>query len=150
MRLWNSKKKNAFQNKIRINPLLVFKRYTCPVALKTGRKVVKWENQTKDRALQVHRTLWINQRRQAALAVDMGAKQTFNVDPRILSGCGQFMHMDITRWSILKPDWLYSLQLKMAKLHTVSKSKTRSWLWLRSWTPCCQIQVQIEESRGNH
>ena len=33
------------------------------------------------------------------------------------------LHMDITRWSILKPDWLYSLQLKMEKLYTVSKNK---------------------------
>ena len=50
------------------------------------------------------------------------------------------LHMDITRWSTLKSDWLYSLQPKMEKLYTVSKNKTRSWLWLRSWTPCCQIQ----------
>ena len=50
-------------------------------------------------------------------------------------------HMDITRWSILKSDWLYSLQPKMEKLYTVSKNKTRSWLWLRSWTPYCQIQT---------
>ena len=60
------------------------------------------------------------------------------------------LHMDITRWSILKSDWLYSLQPKMEKLYTVSKNKTRSWLWLRSWTPCCQIQTEIEESRENH
>ena len=32
----------------------------------------------------------------------------------------------------------------------VSKNKTRSWLWLRSWTPYCQIQTEIEESRENH
>ena len=51
------------------------------------------------------------------------------------------LHMDITRWSILKSDWLYSLQPKMEKLYTVSKNKTRSWLWLRSWTPFCQIQI---------
>ena len=44
------------------------------------------------------------------------------------------LHMDITRWSILKSDWLYSSQPKMEKLYTVSKNKTRSWLWLRSWT----------------
>ena len=31
------------------------------------------------------------------------------------------LHMDITRWSVLKSDWLYSLQLKMEKLYTVSK-----------------------------
>ena len=34
------------------------------------------------------------------------------------------LHMDITRWSILKSDGLYSLQLK--KLYTVSKNKTGS------------------------
>ena len=50
-------------------------------------------------------------------------------------------HMDITRWSTPKSDWLYSLQPKMEKLYTVSKNKTRSWLWLRSWTPYCQIQT---------
>ena len=51
------------------------------------------------------------------------------------------LHMDITRWLIPKSDWLYSLQPKMEKLYTVSKNKTRSWLWLRSWTPYCQIQT---------
>ena len=44
------------------------------------------------------------------------------------------LHMDITRWSISKSDWLYSLQPKREELYTVSKSKKRSWLWLRSWT----------------
>ena len=38
------------------------------------------------------------------------------------------IYMDITRWSISKSDWLYSLQPKMEKLYTVSKNKTRSWL----------------------
>ena len=51
------------------------------------------------------------------------------------------LNMDITRWSIPKSDWLYSLQPKMEKLYTVNKNKTRSWLWLRSWTPYCQIQT---------
>ena len=40
-----------------------------------------------------------------------------------------------------KSDWLYSLQPKMEKLYTVSKNKTGSWLWLRSWTAYCQIQT---------
>ena len=44
------------------------------------------------------------------------------------------LHMDITSWSILKSDWLYSLQLKMEKLYTVSKNNNGSWLWCRSWT----------------
>ena len=57
------------------------------------------------------------------------------------------LHMDITRWSTLKSDWLYSLQPKMEKLCTVSKNNTRSWLWLRSWTLYCQIQIYIEESK---
>ena len=39
---------------------------------------------------------------------------------------------------------------KMKKLYTVNINKTRSWLWLRSWTPYCQIQTSIEESRENH
>ena len=39
------------------------------------------------------------------------------------------LHTDITRWSIPKSDWLYSLQPKMEKLYTVSKNKTGSWLW---------------------
>ena len=51
------------------------------------------------------------------------------------------LYMDITRWSTPKSDWLYSLQPKMEKLFTVSKNKTRSWLWLRPWTPYCQIQT---------
>ena len=47
------------------------------------------------------------------------------------------LHMDITRCSTPKSDWLYSLQPKMEKLYTVSRNKTRGWLWLRSWTPYC-------------
>ena len=42
------------------------------------------------------------------------------------------LHMDITRWSTPKSDWLYSLQPKMEKLYTVIENKTGSWLWLRS------------------
>ena len=35
------------------------------------------------------------------------------------------LHMDITRWSTLKSDWLYSLQPKIEKLYTVKKKKKR-------------------------
>ena len=45
------------------------------------------------------------------------------------------LHMDITRQSTPKSDWLYSLQPKMEKLYTVSKNKTGSWLWHRPWIP---------------
>ena len=51
------------------------------------------------------------------------------------------LHMDITSWSTLKSDWLYLLQPQMEKLYTVSKNKTGSRLWLKSWTPYCQIQT---------
>ena len=34
------------------------------------------------------------------------------------------LHMNITRWSIPKSDWVYALQPKMEKLYTVSKNKT--------------------------
>ena len=51
------------------------------------------------------------------------------------------LHVDVTRWSIPKLDGLYSLQPKMEKLYTVSKNKTGSWLWLRSWIPYCKIQT---------
>ena len=54
------------------------------------------------------------------------------------------LHMDITRWSTPKSAWLYSLQPNMEKLYRVNKNKTRSWLWLRSWTPYYTIQTQIE------
>ena len=47
------------------------------------------------------------------------------------------LHVDITKWSILKSYWLYSLQLKMEKPYTISKNKTWSWLWLRSWALYC-------------
>jgi len=57
----------------------------------------------------------------------------------------KILHMDITRWSTLKSDWLYSLRPKMEKLYTVSKNKTGNWLWLRSWTPYCQTQTYVEE-----
>ena len=53
----------------------------------------------------------------------------------------KMLHMYMTKWSILKSDWLYSLQPKMEKLHRVSKNKSGSWLWLRWWTPYCQIQT---------
>ena len=50
------------------------------------------------------------------------------------------LHMDITRWSILKSGWLSSLQPKLEKLCIVSKNKTGR-LWLRPWIPYCQIQT---------
>ena len=37
------------------------------------------------------------------------------------------LHLDITRWSTPKSNWLYSLQPKVEKLYTVRKNKTGSW-----------------------
>ena len=61
------------------------------------------------------------------------------VIPNTLLQQHKTLHMDITRWSIPKSDWLYSLQPEMEKLYTVSKDKTGNWLWHRPWTPYCQI-----------
>ena len=55
------------------------------------------------------------------------------------------LHMDITRWSTLKSDWLYSLQRKMEKLYTCNKNKTRGWLWLRSWTPIAKFRLKLKK-----
>ena len=57
------------------------------------------------------------------------------------------LHMDITRWSIPKSDWLYSLQPEMEKLYTVDKNKTRSWLWLRSWTLIAKSRLKLKKVR---
>ena len=55
------------------------------------------------------------------------------------------LHVDITRWSILKSDWLYSLQPKKEKFYTVSRNKTWSWLWLRSWAPYCKSALNLRK-----
>ena len=51
--------------------------------------------------------------------------------------------MDITRCPKPKSDWLYSLQLKMEKLYTVSKNKTGSWLRLRSWIFIAKFRLKL-------
>ena len=52
----------------------------------------------------------------------------------------------LSRWSTLKSDWLYSLQPKMEKLDTVSKNKTGSWLWLRSWAPFVKFRLKLKKA----
>ena len=52
---------------------------------------------------------------------------------------------------VMGPDghyWMVNTEIRLIiffaakeKLFTVNKNKTRSWLWLRSWTPYCQIQT---------
>ena len=55
------------------------------------------------------------------------------------------LHMDITRWSTLKSDWLYSLHPKMEKLYTVTKNKMGSRLWLRSWTLLVKFRLKLKK-----
>ena len=40
---------------------------------------------------------------------------------------------------------LVTLQPKMEKLYTVSKNKTGSWLWLRSWTPYAKFRLKFKK-----
>ena len=79
------------------------------------------------------------------LGVQNEAGQRLRILPRKCAGHNKHplpatqektLHMDITRWSTPKSEWLYSLQPKMEKLYTGNKNKTKSWLWLRSWTHC--------------
>ena len=49
---------------------------------------------------------------------------------------------------IVKPksDWLHSLQPKMEKLYyKTSKNKTRSWLWLKSWTHYAKFRLKLKK-----
>ena len=60
------------------------------------------------------------------------------------------LHLDNTRWSTPKLDWLYSLQPKMEKLYTVNKKQDQELTVAQIMSPYCQIQTEIEESRENH
>ena len=53
--------------------------------------------------------------------------------------------MDITRWSILKSYLLYSLQSKMEKLYTISRNKTRSWLWSDQELLIAKFRLKLKE-----
>ena len=47
-----------------------------------------------------------------------------------------------------KSDYILCSQWWRSSIQS-AKSETRSWLWLRSWTPYCQIQTEVEESGEN-
>ena len=53
------------------------------------------------------------------------------------------LHTDITRWSILKSDWIYSLQPNMEKYSR--QNKDQDWLCLRSWTPWVHQELNLQE-----
>ena len=65
--------------------------------------------------------------------------KTNRVLPREHSSHGhhQIVNIDIRLILFFKP--------KMEKLYRVSKNKTGSWLWLRSWTPYCQIRLKLKK-----
>ena len=58
----------------------------------------------------------------------------------------RWLHMDITRWSILKSDYVLCSQRWRSFYYIISKSKSWSWLWLRSPVLYCKIQPQIDVS----
>ena len=60
------------------------------------------------------------------------------------------LHMCITRWSILKSDWLYSLQPKMEELYSVSKIKNRSWLWSDHELLIAKFRLKLKKVGENH
>ena len=75
------------------------------------------------------------------------AGQSLTVLPREYTGHGKHplpttqgktVHMDITRWSIRL---IIFFAAKDGETIQSAKNKTRSWLWLRSWTPYGQIQT---------
>ena len=49
------------------------------------------------------------------------------------------LHMGITRCSTPKSDWFLCSQRWRSSIQS-AKNKTGSWVWLRSWTPYCQIE----------
>ena len=63
------------------------------------------------------------------------------------------LHMDITRWSIPKSDWLCSLQPKMEKLYTVRKNMTWSdrqvWPWSTEWSRAKANRILPRERTGH-
>ena len=55
------------------------------------------------------------------------------------------LHINITRWSVVKSDWLCSLQPKMEKLYTVRKNKVWRWLWFRSWVSYAKFRIKLKK-----
>ena len=84
---------------------------------------------------------WSTEWRRAKANRVLSREQTSHSKHSLPTTQEKTLHKNITRWSTPKSDWLYSLQPKMEKLYTISKDKPGSWLWLRSWTPYCQIQT---------
>ena len=84
----------------------------------------------KSRATWNNRQIWLWSTKQSRSKVSrvLPREHTGHSKHPLLTTQEKTLHMEITRRSILKSDWFYSLQPKMEKLYTVSKNKTGSWL----------------------
>ena len=54
---------------------------------------------------------------------EFGQENTLVIANTLFQQHKRRLHIDITRWSTLKSDWLYILQPKMEKIFTVSKTR---------------------------
>ena len=63
----------------------------------------------------------------------------------LISGSSTFSKSSLNIWK-----FTVHILLKPGLENFEHLLKTGSWLWLRSWTPYCQIQTEIEESGENH
>ena len=59
------------------------------------------------------------------------------------------LHMDITRWSIPKSDWLHSLQPKMEKFYQFSSVAHSCQTLCDPWTAARQAYLSITSSRSS-
>ena len=78
--------------------------YLLSILLRCNRQVWSW------------RTKWSRSKANRVLS----SEHTGHSKQHFLTTQETTPHMDITKWSILKSDWLYSLQSKIVKLYTVS------------------------------
>ena len=79
----------------------------------------KWRNTWSNRQIWPWSTKWSRSKGYRVLSGDQNGHSKHPL-PTIQE---MTLYMDIARWSILKSDWLYSLQPKIEKLYTVSKTR---------------------------
>ena len=87
-----------------------------------------WPWTTKWNTMEANRVMWREHTGQSKSLLPRAQEMT--------------LHMDITKWSKPKSDWLHSLQLKM-ELYTVIKNRIWCWLWFRLWAFYCKIQIKM-------
>ena len=80
----------------------------------------------KSRDIWSNKQIWLEVQNEADQSLAEFCQENELIIANALFQQHRTLHMDMTRWSILKSDSLYSLQPKMEKLHTVSKNKTGS------------------------